>query len=102
MLRLFAGAGIEPIGAEVTAGEDGEYRIDFLLSPDLIVEVDGYVWHFSPEHKQRDDHRRNELRLAGQVVLVYSWVDVTSDPRKVIAQITTARERLQAATGKAC
>ena len=51
--------------SEIVAGPDGEYRVDFCLVDPVMLEVDGYVWHFSPEHQDRDDERRNRCKLAG-------------------------------------
>ena len=63
-----------PMEPEVAAGDDGRYRLD-LAAQDikLAVEVDGYTWHFSPEHKRRDELRRQRLREAGWTVLVFDW-----------------------------
>jgi hypothetical protein len=58
---------------EVVDGPDGEYRIDFSLAYPVMLEVDGYVWHYTPEHKARDDERRNRLRLAGIELYVSNW-----------------------------
>src|ERR1700722_5421395 len=59
--------------AEVIAGPDGEYRIDFCLVHPVMLEVDGYVWHFSPEHQARDHERRNQLKLLGIDLYVADW-----------------------------
>jgi very-short-patch-repair endonuclease len=62
-------------------GPDGEYRLDYAI-PDakVALEVDGYVWHFSPEHKRSDEARRRRLVLEGWRRLVYTWVDVMREP----------------------
>jgi hypothetical protein len=58
---------------EMVAGPDGEYRIDFCLVHPVMLEMDGYVWHFTPEHQDRDEHRRNQLRLSGLDLYVSNW-----------------------------
>jgi hypothetical protein len=62
--------------SEVVVGPDGEYRVDFCLAPPVMLEVDGYVWHYSPEHQQRDNERRNRLKLAGMELYVADWRQV--------------------------
>ncbi len=72
-LRVFATSGIAVRSREVRSGPDGRYRIDFVLTPPVAVEVDGYAYHRSPEAKARDESRRNQLRLSGIFLLVYTW-----------------------------
>ncbi len=71
-----------------------EYRLDFAW-PDgrLAVEVDGYAWHSSPDQMRRDQRRRNSLIQSGWIVLVYTWRDVTEEPRRVGEQISAAYRR---------
>ena len=61
---------------EVVEGPDGEYRVDFSIVHPLMLEVDGYVWHYSPEHLARDHQRRNRLKLAGIELYVSNWLDL--------------------------
>jgi hypothetical protein len=83
---------------ELRVGDHGEYRLDIAWPGILLsVEVDGYVWHFSPAHLQRDATRRNRLQQAGWTVLVYTWRDVTAEPARVAREITAAYGRLRAA-----
>jgi hypothetical protein len=41
--------------AEQRAGPQGEFRVDVVLAPGIILDLDGYAWHSTPEHKQHDD-----------------------------------------------
>ncbi|MDQ1392262.1 MAG: hypothetical protein QOF30_1239 [Acidimicrobiaceae bacterium] len=71
--RLVIGLGLELPAVEYTAGDDGQYRLDLAwIAIMLAVEVDGYAFHFSPEHKERDEIRRNRLQREGWTVLVYN------------------------------
>lgn len=97
-MRLFRRFGINVVGREIHAGPDGRYRLDFLVMPGLAVEVDGFVYHWSPEAKSHDDARRNRLRLAGVVVLVYSWRDIRFEGRRVAAEIRAATRQLASPT----
>jgi hypothetical protein len=86
--RLVFGMGMELPAIEYTAGDDGQYRLDLAwVAIKLAVEVDGYVWHFSPEQKERDQIRRNRLLRAGWTVLVYNWRQVLREPDSVRREI---------------
>jgi hypothetical protein len=89
--RLFDQFGLPVPDCETVAGDEGAYRLDFAYPAlKLAIEVDGYVWHFSPEHQRRDNVRRNALRLQGWQVYVYTWKDVTQEPARVAAEIAAA------------
>jgi very-short-patch-repair endonuclease len=89
-MRLFRAWRIPVLKREIVYGQEGQYRIDFLIAPGLCVEVDGFAHHWSPEAKARDEHRRNQLRLQGLFVLVYSWRDVRNDDRRIAAEVRAA------------
>jgi putative AbiEi antitoxin of type IV toxin-antitoxin system len=95
-LRLFARWGIVVRAREVVSGPDGRYRIDFVLDPPVAVEVDGYAYHWSPEAKARDEQRRNQVRLSGTFLLVYTWRDIRFDARRVGREVTAALGRYAA------
>ncbi len=97
-LRLLRRAGIEPVAVEVRVGEGGRYRIDIALTSVLVIEVDGYAFHFSPEQKTEDERRRRRLRLSGVEVLVYTWRDVVYDAAQMLMEIQQAFLRAQAGT----
>lgn len=94
-MRLFRRWGIPVLGREVSYGPHAQYRIDFLIAPGLAVEVDGFAHHWSPEAKARDEARRNQLRLNGLFILVYTWTDIRGDGRRVAAEITRALRQQQ-------
>lgn len=89
-MRLFKRSGIPVLKREVRYGPDGQYRIDFVIAPGIAVEVDGFAHHWSPEAKTRDEARRNQLRLEGLFLLVYTWRDIRYDGRRVATEIVTA------------
>jgi very-short-patch-repair endonuclease len=73
----------------------GLYRLDTAWKEiHFSVEVDGYAWHFSPEHMARDTARRNRLLQAGWTVLAYTWRDVVNEPQRVATEITATYQRL--------
>lgn len=94
VLRLLRQGGIAPVATEVWVGEDGRYRVDVLVQPRVIMETDGYAYHFTPEQKAEDERRRNRLRLEGNVLLVYTWQDVTRDGRRVLAELHRAMAKV--------
>jgi hypothetical protein len=92
-LRLLHEIGVEPIATEVKVGPDQRYRIDILLAPRAVMEVDGRAYHASPEQTRADEQRRAELREDGFVVLVYTWREVVYDRRRVaLAVLRTVRQ----------
>lgn len=91
--RLLDIGGLRAEAVEVVAGEDGQFRIDARLDGTVHVEVDGHSFHSTPEQKAADDRRRNELRMAGIFLLVYSWQDVLKDGRRIIAEMHQALAR---------
>jgi hypothetical protein len=98
MARIFLHYGLPRPRAEVVAGEDGEYRVDFAY-PELLlaIEVKGYVWHSRPDHLAHDGRRHNELVILGWTILEFTWRQVVDDPGGVAAQILRAHQRLVAA-----
>jgi hypothetical protein len=95
-LRLFAKWGIVVQSREVRSGPDGRYRLDFVLTPPVAVEVDGYAYHWSPEAKAHDEARRNQLRLSGIFLLVYTWRDIRHEPARVGREVKAALRRYAA------
>jgi very-short-patch-repair endonuclease len=86
VIRLLRQGGIEPLGLEVKVCPDGRYRVDALLAPSVAVEVDGHAYHSTPEQKSDDERRRAEIRLSGIFLLVYDWMAVTKDGRRVLSE----------------
>jgi hypothetical protein len=78
MLRLMIAHALPVPAIEIVARPNGEYRLDFACPLiKLAIEVDGYIWHFTPEQLRRDHRRRNRLIAEGWQTLVFTWMDVT-------------------------
>jgi very-short-patch-repair endonuclease len=90
LLRLLRQHRVQPIAVEIHAGPDGRYRVDVAVSADVLVEVDGYSHHHTPEQKAEDERRRNRIRLSGAFLLVYTWRDVLYDGPRVVEEIRLA------------
>lgn len=89
-IRLLRRSGIVPLAVEVVAGPDGRYRLDILLATGVAMEVDGFAYHATPEAKAYDERRRNEIRLSGVFLLVYTWTDIVGDGRRVLIEVHRA------------
>ncbi len=97
--RLVVRTGLRDAAVELRAGEDRHYRLDIAWAAiRFAVEVDGYVWHFSPEHMQGDLDRRNHLQQAGWTLLVFTWRDLVTESERVERQIIDTHRRLTAAS----
>jgi very-short-patch-repair endonuclease len=91
MLRVLVEHDLPRPAIEFVAGPRGEYRLDFAYpAVKLAIEVDGYIWHFTPEQQHRDHERRRRLFADGWTVLVFTWTDVTQRPQRVAAEIRAA------------
>ena len=84
--------------AELCWGPHQRYRLDFAY-PELrlVVEVDGWVAHLTPEKQRSDNRRDNALNRAGWTVLHYDWWEVTYDADRVAGEIADTYRRLAAA-----
>lgn len=95
--RLLAGIGLPAPKAELVWGPQRRYRLDFAYPElKLVVEVDGFAFHFTPEHQRWDNRRSNSLSAAGWTVLRYNWWDVSFDSERVAAEVAAAYRALAA------
>jgi very-short-patch-repair endonuclease len=53
----------------------------------LVVELDGWAFHTTPERFQRDRERQNRLVAAGWTVLRFTWRDLIERPDYVMASV---------------
>jgi len=60
----------------------------------LVVEVDGWAFHTTPDRFHRDRERQNRLVAAGWTVLRFTWRDLVERPEYVLATIRTMLDRL--------
>lgn len=59
----------------------------------IALEVDGYEYHSDRASFEWDRRRQNLLVLAGWQVLRFTWVMVSDDPGRVIAEVRSALHR---------
>jgi len=59
----------------------------------LVVEIDGWAFHSTPDRFQRDRTRQNQLMGNGWRVLRFTWHDLTQRPDTVIASIRQLLDR---------
>jgi very-short-patch-repair endonuclease len=67
------------------------YIVDILFEKArLVLEIDGWETHSSRTAFEHDRRRRNELVLAGFVVLNFTWRQLQDDPAWVIRCVRRA------------
>jgi very-short-patch-repair endonuclease len=67
------------------------YKADFaFVGVKVAIEVDGLAFHSDPDDFNRDRKKQNAMRLAGWKVLLFTWLDLTEYPERVIAEIRQA------------
>jgi very-short-patch-repair endonuclease len=97
MSRLLKRSGLDCLKAEVIAGPDGRYRIDYACGAlKLAIESYGYAWHHTPEQLARDLERQASLIGDGWTVLAYTWVQIERDSKRVATEIAATHSRLAA------
>jgi very-short-patch-repair endonuclease len=64
----------------------------------LVVEIDGRAHHSSDDAFQRDRSRQNRLVRAGFTVLRFTWDDLVSRPKHVVAEVRTVSLALRRTT----
>jgi very-short-patch-repair endonuclease len=97
MGRLLRGQRIPRPKAEVWWGADRRYRLDFAFPQlRLVIEVDGYAAHFTPERQRYDRRRDRALNRAGWTVVRYDWWEVTYDSARVAQEIAETYWQLAA------
>ncbi|RIJ69895.1 DUF559 domain-containing protein [Nakamurella silvestris] len=74
----------------IAGGSVPDFRFD---AERVIVEIDGWAWHHTPDRFQRDRARQNELILQGWTVLRFTWFDLTQRPAEVLSQVCRALGR---------
>lgn len=89
---LLRQAGITGWRANHTLVLDGVRLIADLvfIAERVVVEIEGWAFHSSPEQRARDEARRIALQLHGWVVLSFSWWDLTQRPDYFVATIRRA------------
>jgi hypothetical protein len=53
----------------------------------VVIEVDGWAFHATPDRFQRDRERQNRLVAAGWMVLRFTWRDITERPTQVVRTV---------------
>jgi very-short-patch-repair endonuclease len=76
-------------------GTSHQYRADFLVDGNLVVEIDGAAYHSTPEAVARDKNRDADLAREGYQTLRIPARDVFQSPSKAIAAVESAREALR-------
>jgi very-short-patch-repair endonuclease len=97
LVGLLVGARIEGWTANTVIFDDqGPVGVGDVVFDDvaLIIELDGWAFHVTPEQFQRDRQRQNRLIRAGWTVLRFTWRDLTERPQYVLSTILATLDRL--------
>ncbi len=92
-LRLMRTEGLPRPLTQVVHRANGRHvaRVDFQFpGTRLIVEVSGRRGHTSDPDRRNDARRRNELQLAGYLVLEFVTADVVARPERVVGEVRRA------------
>lgn len=73
---------------------EGAYVDVLFKKQKLALEVDGYEFHSDHDAFEKDRRRRNELVLAGYMVVNFTWQQITEDPGWVIDCVQRALKAL--------
>lgn len=67
-------------------------RVDFYYDDArIVIELDGYEYHWDRAAFQRDRARSNALGVGGDLVLRFTHSDITGTPARVASQVRAAR-----------
>ncbi len=67
--------------------------VDLLVEGRLVVEIDGYAYHSSPQQFADDRRRDAALAAMGFEVLRFTWVDAVRRPDYVVRMVTAVLAR---------
>lgn len=88
LVRLLREAGITGWVANYRLGG---FKVDVAF-PDIkvAIETDGWAFHSGPDEFEGDRVRQNQIVLLGWTVLRFTWLDLTTTPERVVAEIRWA------------
>lgn len=91
VLRVLRSAGLEPTVAHEVRVAGRRYRLDCAFPHEKVaVEIDGYEFHSSRAAFEADRLRRNQLELAGWLVLNATDRDVRRSPDALVSIVRRA------------
>ncbi len=99
---ILRGAGLPtPVHQFHVQRPDGSSAFFDLAYPEhrVGIEAEGQI-HLRADVHQRDHERRNQLLLAGWIVLHFTYADVTRRPHEVVKTIRAALDRHAATTSR--
>jgi very-short-patch-repair endonuclease len=68
-----------------------DFEVDALWRAErLVVEIDGFAFHSSPEAFERDRQRDGVLAAAGFRVMRTTWRQLTSEPEALLVRLAQA------------
>jgi very-short-patch-repair endonuclease len=74
----------------------GPYRVDFLIADQLVVEVDGYLYHRATRDQLIRDYTRDRyLASKGYTVMRFSGYEVWDDPWRCAHEVDAYVKELE-------
>jgi very-short-patch-repair endonuclease len=90
-LELLEKAGLPLPAKQRALFADGRWRVDFVYEDArLVIELDGYAWHSTPDAFERDHARDTALAAKGFRVMRLTWNMVQKTPDQVVAWVREA------------
>jgi len=89
-LKVLAAAGLRLPRCQRRIQRRGAFvaRVDFAYDDlGIVIEVSGHTRHSTRRQQAADARRRNELALAGFLVVEFTYDDLVSDPAYVVARM---------------
>jgi very-short-patch-repair endonuclease len=78
----------------------GPYRVDFLIADQLVVEIDGYLYHRATREQLIRDYTRDRyLAAKGYTVMRFSGYEVWDDPWRCAHEVDAYVKDLEEARG---
>ena len=93
-LRLISQKGLGTFNIK-RHGSSYQYRADFLIDNQLLVEIDGAAYHSSPEAVARDLKRDADLALEGYQTLRIPAQVVFKNPSRAVSAVENARASIK-------
>jgi very-short-patch-repair endonuclease len=80
----------------------GPYRVDFLIADQLVVEIDGYLYHRATRNQLIHDYTRDRYLAAhGYTVMRFSGYEVWDDPWRCAHEVDAYVKDLEEARAAA-
>lgn len=67
----------------------GNYRVDFIVNDEFIIEIDGHEYHKTTDQREADYYRDRWLQHIGYTVIRFTGTEVYHSPFNCAMEATT-------------